>query len=68
MNQWPSWRLTHPDTASYQRLAATVMFDKVETNEGDTKVDTVQDNLSDERADLNGFENCGAYFVLVDNP
>lgn len=36
----------HPEATSNQRLAATKVLDNVETNDGNTKVDTSQDHLS----------------------
>lgn len=39
----------HPKTAKDQALATTKVLDEVETNECNAKVDTVQDQLRDER-------------------
>lgn len=36
------------------------MFNKIETDEGNAEVNTVQDHLCDKRADLYGLEDCGA--------
>lgn len=47
----------HPDTSSDKRFAATVMLDQVKTNEGHAKIDAVQDDLRDERADLDRLED-----------
>ena len=47
----------HPDASSNKRLASTVVFDKVETNESDAKVDTVEDHLRDEGADCDRLED-----------
>lgn len=47
----------HPDASSDQRPASTVVFDKVETNESDAKVDTVEDHLRDEGADCDRLED-----------
>lgn len=42
----------HPARADHQRLASTVVFNNVETNEGGSKVNGVQNDLRDEGVDV----------------
>lgn len=47
----------HPDGTSNQRLATAKVFDNVQTDESDAKVDAVEDDLRDERVNSNRSEN-----------
>lgn len=38
----------HPNAACNERLSATVMLDKVEADKSGSKVDTIEDHLSNE--------------------
>lgn len=49
----------HPNGTGNERLATTKVLNHVQTNEGDTKVDTVENDLSDKRVDLHRLEDGG---------
>lgn len=52
----------HPSATSHQRLTTTVVLDDIETEEGATKVDAVENHLSDKRLDLDTFEDGSTCF------
>jgi hypothetical protein len=57
----------HPDRSGDERLATTVMLDKIEADEGDAEIDSVENHLGDVRVvDPDRSEDCGSVVEELD--